>query len=225
LRPAQRPTGALLWASLCACALLSACGRADAGKPAPPAKPAVDASKTELRNNAASLLDDLLGQEKNVSKILIIKHNSEALGKLIKAISKTSGEGADQLEELAKKDPSLNLKALQLPAGEKAARDAMSKTKEHELLFTSDEQFELNLLLTQSEATNYGAHLAKVAAENAASPGEAREFQGLETSLGNLYKQVVQRIGAMPRVPVKAEKKDKPDKDSKKEKEKDNGKK
>ena len=36
----------------------------------------------QTRNNALALLDDLLSDEKNVSKILIIKHNSDELGKL-----------------------------------------------------------------------------------------------------------------------------------------------
>jgi hypothetical protein len=62
---------------------------------------------------------------------LIIKHNSPALGKLIKAISKTAGDGADELETLAKNDKTLNLHALQLPPGETATRAAISKTKEH----------------------------------------------------------------------------------------------
>ena len=51
------------------------CSRATAGTPPHP-RPAEDKSKIEVRNNAASLLADLLGDEKNVSKILIIKHNS-----------------------------------------------------------------------------------------------------------------------------------------------------
>lgn len=38
--------------------------------------------KLEARNNAASMLYDLLGDEKNVSKILIIKRNGKELGRL-----------------------------------------------------------------------------------------------------------------------------------------------
>jgi hypothetical protein len=74
------------------------------------------------------------------------------------------------LESLAKNDPTLNLHALQLPPGEIATRDAMSKTMEHELLFTSGEKFELHLLLTQTTALDYGSHLAKIASENSSSP-------------------------------------------------------
>jgi hypothetical protein len=156
-------------------------------------------NKVEVRNNAASLLHDLLGDEKNVSKILIIKHNSPQLGKVIKDVSKTAGDGSDKLEEMAKSDKTLNLHALQLPPGEIATREAVSKTKEHELLLTSGTTFELNLLLTQTEALSYGSHLAKIAAENSASPEEQHEFHALDVALDNLYKQVVEQIRALPR--------------------------
>jgi hypothetical protein len=92
--------------------------------------------KLEIRNNAASLLYDLLGDEKNVSKILIIKRNSEELVRLIKAISEAAADDEKQLELLAKNNPNLNLHAIQLPQGEKATRDAVAKTEEHELLWS-----------------------------------------------------------------------------------------
>lgn len=150
-----------------------------------------DTAKMELRNNAASLLYDLLSDEKNVSKVLIIKRNSDELGNLIKLISKTTGEGAVKMEALAKKNPALNFHALELPPGEKTTRDAISKTKEHELLHTSGDEFQFNLLLTQAEAMNYGWHLAQVVAENSAQPDEAREFSALSGAMENLYHQVV----------------------------------
>src|ERR1700733_536367 len=79
-------------------------GRADARKTAPRKPSPEDSSKVELRNNAASLLADLLADEKNLGKILIIKHNSPQLGRLVKSISKTADDGSKQLEALAKND-------------------------------------------------------------------------------------------------------------------------
>jgi len=154
--------------------------------------------KIEVRNNAASLLADLLGDEKNVSKILIIKHNSAELGRLIKSISKTAGSESDKLEALAKDDPTLNLHALQLPPGEIATRAAISKTKEHELIFSSGEKFELNLLLTQTNALDYGSHLAKIAAENASSKEQQQTFHAFDVTLNRLFQQVVALLRALP---------------------------
>ena len=182
----------------CVCAGLF-CLCASARKNASPPVPASDDSKIELRNNAASLLVDLLGQEKDVSKILIIKHPSAGIEKLIKAISKTADEGSAQLETLAKNEKTLNLHALQLPPGEVATRAAVSKTEEHELILTFGTTFELNLLLTQTQALNYASHLAKIAADNSQSPEQQHDFHALDVSLGNLYKEVVAQIRALPR--------------------------
>jgi hypothetical protein len=150
--------------------------------------------KLAVRNNAASLLYDLLGEEKNVGKILIIKHNSEELGRLIKAISETAAADEKQMEQLATNDPSLDLHAGALPPGEKAARDAVARTKEHELLFSSGQKFEFNLLLTQAEALSYGWHLAKVTAENCSAPAEVQKFTTMSQVMENLYDQVIAQL-------------------------------
>lgn len=163
-------------------------------KSAPPRVSAPDAKKIELRNNAVSLLYDLLNDEKNVSKVLIIKGNSAELGRLIKAVSVSSGDAQKQLDAMAKDDPMLRLHALELPAGEVATRDAISKTKEHELFFSSGENFEFNLLLTQADALSYGWHLAKIAAENSSRPEEVREFDSVSAAMQDLYGQVVAMI-------------------------------
>jgi hypothetical protein len=155
----------------------------------PPAR-----EKLETRNNAASLLDDLLNDEKNVSKILIIKRNSEELGQLIKAISKGAAENQKQLERLTTNDPSLNLHTIELPQGEKATRAAVAKTEEHELLFSSGMEFEFNLLLTQAEALSYGSHLAKIAAENSLLPEEVQKFTAMSQLMQTLYDQVIAQM-------------------------------
>jgi hypothetical protein len=172
--------------------LLCGCAHWEENRPAniPSATP----QKLEARNNAASLLYDLLGDEKNVSKILIIKGNSEELGQLIRAISKSAAEDEGQLKTLASNDPALDLHDLQLPPGEKAAREAIAKTKEQKLLFSTGKEFEFNLLLTQTEALNYGWHLAKIAGENSSSPGEVQTFTAMSRQMEDLYNQVIREM-------------------------------
>jgi hypothetical protein len=144
-----------------------------------------------IRNNSLALLADLLGDEKNLSKILIVKHNSDELGKLVKDISQAAGDGAKMLDELAKTDPGINLKSTGLPPGEAATRKAISKTKESLLLHSKDEEFEFQLLLTQSEGLNYGAHLAMVAAENEPQAERVRDFLRLAAQLRELDERVL----------------------------------
>ncbi|HEY5298728.1 MAG TPA: hypothetical protein VIK59_12480 [Verrucomicrobiae bacterium] len=174
------------------------CGCAQVQNSPPTVADGPDAKKIELCNNAASLLYGLLDEEKNVSKVLIFKGNSAALGQLIKAISKSAGDGEKQLAAMAKNDSALNLHALELPAGEKATRAAIAKTREHELLFSSGENFEFTLLLTQAEALSYGSHLAKIAAENCPPPVEAREFHAFDVALNDLFQQVLARMRSLP---------------------------
>ncbi|HEY2084157.1 MAG TPA: hypothetical protein VGI88_15345 [Verrucomicrobiae bacterium] len=179
----------LLLCSLCACKSLQ-----HSNATPPPAEPeTAEKSPADLqtRNNALALLDDLLNDEKNLSKILIIKRNSDELGRLVENISKTAGKGADSLESLAKSEPGLDLKKTDLPPGEIATRKAISKTKEHELLHSKDAEFEFQLLLTQAEALNYGSHLCMVVAENESQAGRTREFLELGAQLRNLREQVV----------------------------------
>ena len=143
------------------------------------------------RNNSLALLDELLNEEKNLSKILIIKRESAGLNRLVKNISEDSDKGAKMLKTLAKKDPDLNIAATDLPRGEAATRKAIAKTKEHALLHTKGPEFQFQILLTQAEALNYGAHLALVAAENEPEPSRAREFTDLSKQLEQLHEQVL----------------------------------
>ena len=144
-----------------------------------------------MRNNAVSLLYDLSQDEKNLGKILIIKHGSQEFDGLIKAIALTMGDSGTRLEQLAVADPALKLHALELPSGEKATRDAIARTKEHELLFSSGANFQFELLLTEVDALSYGWHLAKIAADNSTRPEEVRAFTEISAALANLYEQDV----------------------------------
>jgi len=143
-----------------------------------------------IRNNALALLDDLLNDEKNVSKVLIVKHNSDELGTLVKQISETAGGGAKMLEEYSRSEGGIDFKRLDLPPGEAATRKLIAKTKEHELLSSKDAEFEFQLLLTQVEALNYGAHLAMVIADSEKDPSRTREFLRLGSELRDLRERV-----------------------------------
>ena len=170
----------------CGCAQNQPSGMVDG-----PGKSPAEVRKLETRNNAVSLLYDLTQDEKNVNKVLIIKSNTKELGDLIDAIALTCGDSGKRLEQMAKDDPALNLHALELPAGEKATRASIARTKEHELLFSSGENFQFELLLTQTDALSYGWHLAKIAAGNSTRLEEVKAFTEMSVAMENLYEQVV----------------------------------
>jgi hypothetical protein len=176
--------------------LISGCSRL------PPTAGSVGRPETskqiQTRNNAASLLFDLLNDEKNVDKVLIVKSAGPEVTGLIKRLAATAATHARELEDLATNDPALNLGDTALPPGEKAARDATAKSKEHDLLFSTGASFEFNLLLSQVEAQNYGWHLASVAAENSSRPEEVRTFKHIREAMEKLDAQSVALLRSTP---------------------------
>jgi len=141
------------------------------------------------RNNCYSLLHQLLDEQKDVSMLRFIKKEHSDLKNLIKKISSTSGDGAKLLKKFAKEDPSIRLDDIDLPPGETATRDSIAATKKKELLSHSGDEFELALLLTQTEALSYAWHLAKVAGENEPQPERARALADIAEDMKNLYQE------------------------------------
>lgn len=153
--------------------------------------PATAATKQQqIRINSYSLLHQLLDQQRNVDKLLVIKRESAELRQLIKSIATASAAGAERLENFAKQDVSISLDQFSLPPGEVATRDAIASTKKKELLTPFNPNFELDLLLTQSQALSYAWHLAKVAAANELRPEYARFLEAFSSDMKNLHGQV-----------------------------------
>src|SRR5664279_4313773 len=172
----------LLAAMLSAACVLTGCQSPKARSPS------VNTAST--RNNCYSLLHQLLDDEKDVSMLRFIKSEHADVKILVKRIATTSGTGATLLEKFAKDDPSIRLDDIRLPPGELATRDAIASTKQKELLSQTGDTFELTLLLTQTEALSYAAHLAKVAGENEPQPERAHALSGLSEDMQNLYHEV-----------------------------------
>ena len=124
--------------------------------------PTVAWEKIRVRNEGYSLLYQLLNQESDAAKILIIKHADRPIADIIKEIASTSGQAKKELELFQKNDRHLNLKVPHLPESELKTRAAIETTVTKQLLFSSGKTFEVRFLFTQAEAMNYVAHLAQV---------------------------------------------------------------
>lgn len=154
-----------------------------------------DSSKNlSIRNNGYSLLYQLLTEQKDISLLHFIKREHTDVRKLMTQIATSCGRGAKVLEQLAKEDPTVNLRDTALPPGEVAARDAIAATKKHLILGNKGSDFELNLLLTQTDALNYGWHLAEVTSRNEPQPEHARALADLAEELHNLYNAVSMQL-------------------------------
>jgi hypothetical protein len=118
--------------------------------------------KARVRNEGYSLLYQLMSQDSDVAKILIIKHADPPVADVIKEIASTCGQAKKELEQFHEKDRHLSFEMTNLPQIEQKTRAAIESTVTKQLLFSSGKTFERRLLFTQAESMNYAAHLAKV---------------------------------------------------------------
>jgi hypothetical protein len=161
----------------------------DASGPAkelPPAQQSPAPSPT-TRDEGYSLLYKLLADEKDVSKLLLIKKESAQIRDLIKEISRITGEAQKRLEKFASGNSQINLKLHSLPVAEEMTRDSIEKARAKALLRSRGAEFELQLLLSQLEALNYGEHLARFIINQESSSERAAFLKDLELKLRDLY--------------------------------------
>jgi hypothetical protein len=119
-------------------------------------------ARYRVRNEGFSLLYDLVTKQRDVDKILILKHVNARTERELKEIAQVFRQAQEQFDAFARQDSSLNFQVKHLPALEEKARDSIQSTATKDLLFSTGKDFELRLLLTQVQALNYASHLASV---------------------------------------------------------------
>src|SRR5258706_3674610 len=175
--------GTLLVWLFCGCSLLHKSSREDAPSPPSPAM-------SSANHHGYALLFDLVGDEKDISKLHFIKHERPELKNLLQEIARASGAAYTKLEKIGKAAPGINLKDPGLPAAEIQTRKDISKFKEKAILSQSDKELEIQLLLSQNEALTYGAHLAGAVARSETDPRRQQTLQQISATLLALQKKV-----------------------------------
>ena len=138
-----------------------------------------------------ALLYEILGQERQVSRLLVIKGEREALETIIQAIAETCGKAYERLEALGKADPGLELADTGLPSEEVKTRKAIAATRRDQLLAASGRELELQLLLTQNEALTYMVHLADTLSRSESDPARLAFVRDLWKDLTQLQEDVL----------------------------------
>ncbi|MGA2603296.1 MAG: hypothetical protein ABSG14_03625 [Verrucomicrobiia bacterium] len=147
----------------CACGTLVVCTLAVTGcSTIQKILPTTAWHQARVRNEGYSLLYQLLSQESDAAKILIIKHADSPIADMVKEIASTCDQAKKKLDLFHKEDRHLNLEMTHLPEIEQKSRVAIQSTVTKQLLFSSGKTFEVRFLFTQAEAMNYAAHLAQV---------------------------------------------------------------
>jgi hypothetical protein len=146
-----------------------------------------------------ALLYDLLGQEKDVDKLLIIKTEHDDFQAIIDAIAERTGRAYEELGALGEADPALNLSDPGLPAGEVAARDAIKAAKQKSLLTENGEELELQLSLAQSEALGYIGGLTEALSRAESDPARLEFTRALWRDARRLHEDLLALLRARRR--------------------------
>lgn len=139
-------------------------------------------------------LAQLLGDERSVDKLLLVKSVSPETEQLVKDIAEISATAYDRLQELSKLPPAVATDwPSELPVVEAATRDSIATKTALDLLFSAD-TFEVRLLMSQGQALRYGRFLIEAVA--ARDPNEARGewLSGLAGEYEECYKRTVERL-------------------------------
>ena len=179
------------WISL---AFLSALGCASAPPPPPPSGGAPSA-------HGYALLYEILGQEKDVSKLLVVKRERDDFEAVINSISEVTGKAYDDLGELGEANRSLNLTDNGLPAGERAAREAIAASKRNALLTENGEEFEMLMALAQGEALGYLVGLTESLSRAEPDPGRLAFVQALWRDARRLQESLLALVRTRYRQP------------------------
>lgn len=145
-----------------------------------------------------ALLHEILGQERQVSMLLVVKGEREALERVVDEIAAVSDAAYERLEELAEADPGLNLTDTGLPQEERKTRELIAATRQEQLLGASGRELELQLLLTQNEALVYAAHLADALSRSERDPERLAFVRALWKDLARLQQDVLALIRRQP---------------------------
>jgi hypothetical protein len=147
--------------------------------------------QARVRNEGYSLLYQLMSQNSDVAKILIIKHADPPVADVIKEIASTCGQAKKELDLLHEKDRHLSFEMTNLPQIEQQTRAAIQSTVTKQLLTSSGKTFERRLLFTQAESMNYAAHLAKVLYDQESDPARKKFLDALSDRCTTLHDKVI----------------------------------
>ncbi len=147
-----------------------------------------------------SLLFELVSKQRQVDGIFLLKSASKTTTDVVVSIAKLSQQAADQIQAFADQEAQLTLDRESLPTVERSARGAIESATTKELLF-ADEGFELRLLLTQVEATRYGASLAQALMEIEKNTPRHQWLKQFKDRYARAHTDVYERIESLIALP------------------------
>lgn len=148
---------------------------------------AQDAASRDSLNDGYSQFYSFCEEESHLSLLLWVKTAPPGIADYARHVSATASDDMVILKKFATDDADLRLDKVSLSPFEQDVRKSMATDRQKQLLWgSSGAGFSQAVRMTQSEATNYGLHVAKVLAEtepDAARAGAMRRIFDKWTAL------------------------------------------
>jgi hypothetical protein len=144
-------------------------------------------------NDGYSLFYDFCQQESQLSLLLWIKTTPPAIAAYATQISATAKDDMVILKKFGVSDSALRLDKISLPSFELDVRKSMADDRKQQLIWgSSGAAFAQAVRMTQSEATNYGLHVAKILAGMETDPDRAQAMRHIFDKWTALHEQAYQ---------------------------------
>jgi len=138
---------------------------------------AADATQQSL-NDGYSLFYDFCNQESQLSLLFWFKSAPRDVADYATRISATAKDDMAILKQFSVDQSALRLDTVSLPGFEIEVRKSMDDDRKQQLIWgSSGAGFAQAVAMTQSEATNYGMHVAKILAETETNPQRAKTMR------------------------------------------------
>jgi hypothetical protein len=134
------------------------------------------------------LLHKLFDDESKLNILMALKHSPHDIQDFANQISQTAKTDLSVLDKIRKSDASVNWDQNPLPKFEQDVRKSIADEKQHQLLFgTKNDDFVRAVLISQAEAANYAANLAKVMSQRTKDRDMQRDFTRMSDHWHALY--------------------------------------
>jgi hypothetical protein len=143
------------------------------------------------QNEGYSLLYKMMSDDSGVSKIVIFTQADDSVVSLIKEIAGACQAAKKQMDEFPKSNNRIEFDVPDLPYIDAKGRDQQSSDDEHGLLTSSGKEFEVQLILTQAQATDYAVQLSKALAENEDDPGRKAFLTNVSKQFGGFHERLM----------------------------------
>ncbi len=135
------------------------------------------ASRASL-NDGYSQFYNFCEEESQLSLLLWVKTAPAGIADYARKVSSTASDDMVILKKFATADAAIRLDKVSLSPFEQDVRKSMATDRQKQLLWgSSGAGFSQAVCMTQSEATNYGLHVAKVLAETEPDADRAQAMQ------------------------------------------------